>query len=400
MSKRKRKSQSSQIDLTPEVRQIIEQLRAIEQIEVGNSMVKYSSTAWKIVRRPELFPHALKIITASDYRARAARHSEAPKWHLMKVTRKGKERGEFHFLLGEEALKSPGGTQQRVDLARYSWDYLGVLTMNALARARNGSVPQSVIVQASHPPSAHRYLSALQSSINGTWEFEIPGIGKIATRVALTIPVDEIVGGVMNIELNPQGLAYDIDIPILGGGPTAVLDIGGGTVDQVALDVSGTPDVENASSRPIGGNQAVENFRQAFAAKYPEIMQGMGLSDLPYQAAYKVLQDPEKVYVRAGKRFDCRDIFEEAFAPLVSNVREYVRTYTNDFSGFENALITGGVASMILPELRAEVFGAFDDRKIFLVERDPNLMVTGNASGSLRMARGILAMVLGEIDNE
>lgn len=146
------------------------------------------------------------------------------------------------YVIGESAERH-GLLTQRNSAARCTRDYYGVLAVAALGRLYEHE--QEIKFFGSHPPGDVKFRQDLMQAVIGDWTAEIGG-SEFKFRVTSANTFYEPVGGLMNILLTEAG--QHLQRTNTKEGRTLAIDIGGFTLDWVAVNPGGEVDYSLARS--------------------------------------------------------------------------------------------------------------------------------------------------------
>ncbi len=301
----------------------------------------------------------------------------------------GPDSGQYQFLkwsgryftAGEDAYNA-GDFRPLEGRQKYTKDYYGILLASAILRLYRGEPPETLNIFAGFPAGDVSQLPTLLKCIVGTWSLDNLG-NRVKFKVAFASGYPEIIGGAMNVVLAPDGLRY-ADHPIIEDGPTLFCDLRGGTIDIVGLKQDGTPDYTRMSSRRIGINDAIENFRSLFDKRFPDAVEDTE-NGLPDSRIHECFLD-EKHRVRTPAGFlDCRDIYEQATSNLLNQVKVAYREMVRGSVSFNHALITGGGGGLLFIELAERIFAQFADGGALHASGKRNEMFMANVQGAAKM---------------
>ena len=299
-------------------------------LDAGNSIIK-SKTA----TREAAFPHALRVLTETEYEqilTRAGRAGPPPDY--LRIN------GQPYVVA--ESAERHGALTRRSGASRYRKDYYGVFVAAALARLyeRGGDVA----LFGSHPPGDVAFREELMRAAVGDWHVEVGGKER-AFRVTYANTFDEPVGGLMNVILAEDGQHYrrtDVN-----GGRALVIDVGGHTTDLLAVNPGGAVDYALAESTPIGINEVVHSFERSFRANHRDAVR-----DTPSLPPDRVRQAiASGVFLGAGRTYDCENEAREATSVLLNRIAE---TYQNVAGGalpWDTVILTGGGSAMLYDRL-------------------------------------------------
>lgn len=355
-------------------------------VDAGNSLVKVFAEHPIVPGRNSTdfasYPHALIEVSAADYEEQTYRYADSAAPHLIRW------RDRF-FVVGEEAYSMKPSLEPRQGRVKYSRDYIGILVVSALLRLCGSAVPERINLMIGYPPGDRRHIDQLLASVSGGWAIESAGV-KHKFRVDYVVPFDEIVGGILNYTLGVDGKPVT-GIPLLEGGVTLGFDLGGGTLDLSRINRDGTVDYDKQMlSVRTGGNQAITNFKRLFDQRHADLLREAE-DGVPRQVVMEVFLDPRHELHTMGQTIDCRAIYQQSIAPVIRDARDAVIRYTGGFIGYDKVLLTGGIAGLMLPDIREHIFSEFDRHGAMHTSGRPSDMYRSNPSGARKTIPNLLS---------
>jgi len=328
----------------------------------------------------EHFTHALAEISMADYEELCYRHKNTDAWYFIKWNGR-------YFVTGDEAFNYNPTFDPLRGRQKYEKDYYGILFIAGMLRLFKGQVPEVVNALLAHPPADLQHRNSLMRSVIGTWHIECNG-AKQSVKVEFVNTYDEIVGGVMNATIAPDGQLYkDLDF----SGKTLVFDLGGGTLDLAYVE-DGVVDYDHLmDSTRIGGNTAVNTFKRIFDHQYRELVSEYE-DGLPRELIHEIFLDPEHSLILAGgEKLDCSSLYQQAIAPVIRTARDAVKQFGGNLIGVRRVLLTGGVSGLMYLEICKQVFPKFYERGAIRTAESRAKMLEANGRGGLKMLPGMKA---------
>lgn len=302
-------------------------------LDAGNSIIKA-----KIARRQNgeiAFPHAIHQLSEGEYQnivSRPNSTSENPDY--LRVNGKP-------YVVGNSAEKH-GVLTQRSGASRYTRDYYGILASAALGRLyeRGGEVK----IFGSHAPGDVRYRDDLMHSVIGDWEIEICGKEK-KFKVVYVNTFDEPVGGLMNVLLTEDGQHYQYTD--INGGRSLVIDIGGFTTDWIAVNPGGEVDYSLARSIPIGIQEVISDFIDAFRSNNLDAVKNS--PTLPQARVRQAMISG--VFEGGGRKYPCKVEMEEASNRLLNQISNTYQHLAGGALNWDTIILTGGGSGLLFDKL-------------------------------------------------
>lgn len=265
-------------------------------------------------------------------------------------------------------------TQERPKgAARYRDTYYGV----AMAYMLSESIKQNdsrVSLFASHAPIDINYARNLIMASQGIWEVEGQH-GLLAFKVHDVMTFDEPLGGFAHYTLTERGeerrsnLLYDKT--------TLVLDIGGYTVDVVAIDPGGEIDLMSAHSTRTGVISLTQNFESELRSNNSTLFQDTG--DLDIRRIENAILTGKYKF---GKiEIDCGHEASAAINGLVYDVQQVINA-AGGVANYDVMLVTGGGSALIYEAL-VDSMPRID---FLMAERNRDLMKYANVFGGAKIS--------------
>lgn len=357
-------------------------------IDLGNALVKIGAPMANGKYEYADTPHACVEIDEARY-ARLIHEYGDRKGHYQYLKWKNR-----YFVTGDSAL-SEGDVEIAQGRNKYSRSYYGVVFISTLLRIYHGKVPEKINAFVGYPPSDFQFIKELMRSVIGNWEVDNLG-RKISIRVEHVSAFDEIVGGVHNVILDAEGNRIRLDKGTKGAaliakdGPTIVCDLGGGTFDMLRLGKTGEPDYSQIESRPVGINDAIDQFKRVFDTRHKEYVRD-AKSGLPLERIHDCFRDPEhKVRVAGDQYIDCKDIYNQAMSRLVNEVQAAYRGMSRGSIAYNYCLLTGGGSGLVYEDLSKQVFAQFSKANALYLAHDRDKLHYANVRGAVRMIPGLV----------
>jgi len=337
--------------------------------DFGNARVK-----WFVPRasRFEDFRHAIAEL-------------KEPEWQKV-VGRKSKPPAGFARVNGTpfafgDAARRYIISERPAGAARYKRTYYGPPLAYVLSEAFAKNVGK-VIVVASHAPGDIGYARNLIESAKGEWYVESRH-GELYFNVVDVLTFDEPVGGYSHFTLTEKGQEQKKnpfkDIMVL------VVDVGGHTVDVMAIDPGAEIDLLSLKSTRTGITQMTEEFESALRANNRTMFQDAG--DLDIRRVENAILTGAYQFGKVS--VNCRDEVNAALNTLMNDVIQVIEK-AGGAANFDYILLTGGGAVL----LRNSLVQAYPRIDFIMADGNPDLMKFANVFGGAK----ILAMLqtLGE----
>lgn len=328
-------------------------------LDAGNSLIKA-----KTAKTEQVFPHAIKELSESDYQNIQTRSgkSGAPIDYI-KVNGRS-------YAIGEQAERH-GALTRRTGTARYTKDYYGVFVASMLARCfdKDGAIS----VFGSHPPGDINFRDDLMEAAAGLYEIESAG-KELTFKVNYVNTFDEPAGGLFNVILAADGVHYAHSD--LNGGRSLVIDIGGFTTDWLAVNPGGEVDYSLNESTPIGVLAAIKDFEKSFRANNRDAVKDTPV--LPPDRVRNAISTG--IYVGGGRRYPCQVEADEAVSMLVNRITD---TFQNTAGGallWDSIVLTGGGSALLYERLKPVLK---HDR--LLLADNPDSLHLANVRGGLKL---------------
>ena len=327
-------------------------------VDVGNSEIKAKNATREIYYR-----HAIYQLTENEYNQILSR---SPKGHPDVYRVNG-----IPYAVGELA-EGKGFRDRMYGSERYNELYYGTLLAIALFRLYEKSV-NNIIVFASHPPKDVIYRPQIENSAKHKWIVEGQGESRTLS-VGSVYKFDEPVGGVMNLIINKGGKTYKRSE--LKEGSTLVLDVGGYTIDAVALD-DGQVDYTSAVSVPDSGIIQVEKrFINEFRSNNPVLLQSA--NKFSEKRVRQALTTGIFNLGGLGEK-NCEEEAKVATSGILRTLRDLYSQF-GGVTGNDQIVLTGGGCGLLYPRIQ----NMFMHPRLFLAD-DPEDLRFANVRGGMRM---------------
>lgn len=328
--------------------------------DFGNALGK-----WFTPRKNEYgsFMHAIARISDNEWNNMARRGR--PPEGIVKVN-------GIPYAIGRAAVRHI--TQDRPKgAARYRDTYYGVAMAYMLSEAlqRNDS---NVSLFASHAPIDIDYARNLIVATQGIWEVESRH-GLLAYKVHDVMTFDEPLGGFSHFTLTERGDERRSNP--LNDQTTLVIDVGGYTVDVVAVDPGGEIDLMSANSTRTGVINLTNTFENELRSNNPTLFQDTG--DLDIRRVENAIMTG--AYKFGKLQIDCAHEATAAINSLVYDVVQVINA-AGSAANFDVILTTGGGAALI-HEALVEAMPRID---IVMAEKNRDLMKFANVFGGAKLS--------------
>lgn len=265
-------------------------------------------------------------------------------------------------------------TQERPKgAARYRDTYYGVAMAYTLSEALQQNDGR-VSLFASHAPIDITYARNLSLAAQGIWDVE-SRFGHLSFKVNDVMTFDEPLGGYGHFTLTEKGEERRNN-PLFDK-TTLVLDIGGYTVDVVAVDPGGEIDLMSAHSTRTGIINLTQGFESELRSNNATLFQDSGDLDIR-RIENAILTGSYKF----GKiEIDCRHEAMAAINGLVYDVAQVINA-AGGVANYDVMLVTGGGSALIYDAL-AESMPRID---FVMAERNRDLMKYANVFGGGKLS--------------
>lgn len=354
-------------------------------VDAGNALVKAATDQPLLSGRNPLtftyFPHALVETDEANYKRLCHYHKDRTANHLIKWN------GRF-FVVGEEAYSLNPAFDPTRGRAKYSKDYYGILFLRILLDLFSAGMPPVVNAFVAHPPDDRDHAKTLMKAVAGKWNFESNG-KRYEVFVDYVNAFDEIVGGVFNATIGPDGKLIDDVGQLIGDGPTLVFDMGGGSLDLARLNKDGSVDYnKKMQSTRIGVNTAINTFKGLFDSRYPALVADAE-DGLPRDMVIDIFLDQNHEFRTAGETFDCSDIYDAAINPVIRDARAAVNGFARGLVGYNRVLLDGGGAGLVYDKICETIFSRFAANGVVHTADHKRELFKANSKGGLKMLIGM-----------
>lgn len=328
--------------------------------DFGNAQGK-----WYSPRKNEYgsFTHALARLTENDWRHIVGRGK--PPEGLVRIN-------GTPYAIGNAARRHTIQERPR-GAARYRDSYYGVGLAYALSEAIKKNDSQ-VSLFASHAPIDIDYARNLIVAARGLWEVE-GRYGVTAFKVDDVMTFEEPLGGLSNFTLTEKGEERRNNP--LSDITTLVVDVGGYTVDVVAVDPGGEIDLMSANSTRTGVISLIQGFEAELRANNSTLFQDTG--DLDIRRVESAILTGKYKFGRL--ELDCEAEATAAIHSLVYDVTQVINS-AGGVGNFDAILVTGGGAALIYEAL-ADALPRID---FVMAEKERSLMKYANVFGGAKLS--------------
>lgn len=276
------------------------------------------------------------------------------------------------YAFGEQAESFEDVLRPKLE-ARYTQGYYGVIAAYTMARIfqQGGEVG----IFGSHPPKAVRYREDLIRSVLGHWRVEM-WERTADFDVVYCQTFDEPKGGLMNIVLTADGLAYAH--PEIDGGSALMIDIGGRTTDFLKVKARGQVDYSIRASVEMGILDILEWFLEAFEHEHQDILKGTHPTWEQIRAAFK---DGQNLH-GGGRTYKCERLIQQATNRLLNRIE---KAYTSIAGGpfpYDTIGLTGGGSA----DLYDRLLPLLNHDHVILAD-EPGSIYMANVRGGLKLYR-------------
>jgi hypothetical protein len=257
--------------------------------------------------------------------------------------------------------------------ARYKKGYYDVGLALALVDIKKAS-DLNVTLIASYAPIDIKYSKNLVMAAKGLLEVECQ-YGELQFDVKRVLTFDEPIGGYSHYVFTEKGIERKRNP--LDKKTTLVIDVGGHTVDVVAIDPGGVIDTLSAKSTRLGTIDTLTTFESELRSHNSTMFQDVGDIDP------RRLEDAFRTGVfKFGKvNVDCSREAEEVLTQLVNDVIQVINA-AGGVANFDVMLVTGGGSALIYDALCI----ALPRVEFILAEPNRDLMMYSNVFGGAKIA--------------
>lgn len=230
--------------------------------------------------------------------------------------------------------------------SRYRVDYYGVGLSYVLAQV----VPKGhtkIVLKASYAPGDYMHAGSLVKAAKREWKIWHSGSEKqITCKVVDVQTFDEPFGGWANLVFTKDGYPKQQANDLLQL-TTYVLDIGGHTVDGVAIDSNGQIDFTSAVSTRTGVLHIMERFERELRTRYPDKFRDVHDID---QARLERALD-EGVFRFGRVELDARSNATQLKTALVNEINDMFISQAGGLANYDVIVLTGGGAALLFDML-------------------------------------------------
>lgn len=326
------------------------------------------------------FEHAIAEIDEATFRGMVHRQRGRRANHLIKVLGR-------YFVVGDEAYSvNPTFDPVRGRL-KYQREYYGALFLRGIEDLFGDETPSVINAFLAHPPADLEHARPLMKSVVGNWRYEVNGQKRELT-VDYVNHFDEIEGGVFNATNGKDGQPIDDIGQLMGGGPTLVFDLGGGSLDLALLNKDGSVNyTKPMPSHRIGINTAVNTFKNLFDMEYKELVSDSE-DGIPRDIVIDIFLDDKHTFWTGGEPIDCTDLYNDSIAPLVRDCLRFVRSYSGTV-GYNRVLLTGGGSGLIYDKLSEVVFPKQSANRVIHLADHRRDLYKANVKGGLKLLEAL-----------
>ena len=299
-------------------------------LDFGNADVKYYDGDSNY----GYFRHAIVEISESQWREVCKRAKQPPMGYIAIEDR--------YFAYGDKARRytlkdKPKGA------ARYTQDYYGVALMAAISELFDSS-HRIMNVYASHAPRDFEYADDIRNAVLGRWKF-VTHKGDYNLNIKTVETFDEPLGGFNHAMLTKNG-------KVLKSNPyrdstVLVVDVGGYTVDVVAVDPGGQIDDSSLGSTITGVMDTYNWFERELRSMYRDEFKAV--EDITPERLEKAILTG---FFQFGKlKLNCDSIGKQAINILVNDILSVIRA-NGSIANYDVILLTGGGSALVYDALK------------------------------------------------
>lgn len=333
-------------------------------------MADGGNTAWKVVtshptfQGEDTFPHMFTRVSQDEFN-RVSIRSVDKDYFVVNGT---------PYVIGEKAERK-NRFERKYGESRYNRDYYGVMAAIAMTRIFQRST-DDIFWVGSHPPKDVSYAYDLLGAVEGEWEVHWNGC-TYQFNVVDGFTIDEPMAGWANRTLRKDG--KDFAQNGIKDGITLVLDIGGYTTDGIVIDVGGAIDYTTALSVEIGVLDAVQDFKEDWKSRNPDMMKGVKLTnDSVYHDAIRT----GTMNLRGRGRYGCRDLADETAMALTNKIVSFYEERYGGGANYDYLVFTGGGGALLQDYLKKHI----RHNDIRFADDDVKTLHMANARGGLKWA--------------
>ena len=328
--------------------------------DFGNAWAKWYNPRSKLYGS---FMHAIAPLSENDW-TRIARRGSPPEG-IAKINGKP-------FAFGSAARRHTIQERPR-GAARYRDIYYGVALAYSLSECLQRT-DANVRVCGSHAPIDIDYAINLREAVFGQWEVESRH-GYSAFNVRDVMTFDEPLGGYSHYVFTERGEERRSNP--LAERYTLTIDVGGYTVDVVAVDPGGQIDIMSAHSTRTGVIDLLKGFESELRSNNAALFQDT--PDLDIRRVENALMSGQ--YHFGKVELDCANEAVAAINSLVFDVTQVINA-AGGVANFDVMLLTGGGAALIYEALCT----ALPSVEFVMAERERELMKYANVFGGAKLS--------------
>lgn len=251
-----------------------------------------------------------------------------------------------HYVVGDRARRhivkdKPKGA------ARYRRDYYGVGLVYVLSQiAPLGH--RNIALKASYAPGDYMHVASLVKAAKQDWKVSHAGHDKPVTYNVKSVETfDEPFGGWANVVFTKEGFPQKRAGELLDS-TTYVLDIGGHTVDGVAIDPNGQIDFSSALSIRAGVLHIMQTFENELRSAYPAKFRDTGdIDDARLERALDT-----GVFKFGKTELDMQVAADGLKNQLVNEIYDMFVSRAGGIANYDVVVLTGGGAALLHDKLQ------------------------------------------------
>lgn len=315
------------------------------------------------------FRHAIAKLSENDWR-QACRMGKPPQGYIRV--------NGIPYAIGDAARRHTIAERPK-GAARYTELYYGIGLAFAASEILQTGDP-NMTLRATYPPGDVDYASRLAIAAKHEWVVE-SRFGELKFNVKRVGVIDEPLGGLAHYMFNADGTPKRRNP--LSKSTLLVVDVGGYTVDTVAIDPGGEIDIKSLHSTRAGIINLMEQFEGEMRANNLTLFQDMG--DLDIRRVENAILSG--IYQFGNVKLDVRSEAQAAVQSLVYDVNQIIGG-AGGIGNFDAMLITGGGGALVFDALQ-ESLPRID---MYLAEPKRELMKFANVFGAAKMFKAIRRM--------
>lgn len=343
-------------------------------LDFGNADVKWF-TGYDGKPKSGYFRHALAPLSERKLQQLKGRATTTPEGILV-VNGNG-------VAIGDSARRHTI-KQRPTGASRYTSEYYGAFMAQALVLAigRVSKNPTKIALYASHAPQDVQYARDIQDAVLGNWHIETP-TGVQRYEIVRVETFDEPLGGFNHYVLTTSGRERKQN-PIANS-TVLVVDVGGHTVDVVAVDAGGQIDLSSLGSTRTGVIQLKKRFEEDMRNRYSDRFKKAGDLD-ERRIEFALLTG---FYQFGNQELDVISEVSQNISLLTNDVIEIIEAM-GGAANYDSVLLTGGGAALIENALSL----AMPEIDFVLVEDNRDDMRFANVYGAAKLFKLLETMGL------